>query len=96
MILIIIVSYRLTSLIYAIRYDFGIPSLLVILMIYMLDGFNLETVRTYKRSCGFDLRADRGAVPGSDPSVFPPTGSGVGLFPQISNCLRSISTGTTC
>ena len=49
-ILIIIVSYRLTSLIYAIRYDFGIPSLLVILMIYMLDGFNLETVRTYKRS----------------------------------------------
>lgn len=49
-ILIIIVSYRLTPLIYAIRYDFGIPSLLVILMIYMLDGFNLETVRTYKRS----------------------------------------------
>lgn len=49
-ILIIITVYCLTSWLYGVRYDFGIPSLLVILMIYMLDGFNLETVKPYKRS----------------------------------------------
>lgn len=49
-IVIIFVSYQLTSIIYSIRYDFGIPSLLVILFIYMLSGFNLETVKMYKRS----------------------------------------------
>ncbi len=47
---IIIAVYYLTSWIYGVRYDFGIPSLMVILMIYMLDGFNLETVKAYKRS----------------------------------------------
>lgn len=47
--LIIIVAYQLTSMIYDIRYDFGIPSILVILIIYLLDGFNIETVKTYKR-----------------------------------------------
>ncbi len=48
-ILIIIVAYHLTSMIYDIRYDFGIPSILVIMIIYLLDGFNLEMVKTYKR-----------------------------------------------
>lgn len=49
-IVIIFASYQLTSMIYSIRYDFGIPSLLVILFIYMLSGFNLETVKMYQRS----------------------------------------------
>lgn len=47
--LIIFAVYRITSMLYNILYDFGIPSIIVILMIYLLDGFNLETVRTYKR-----------------------------------------------
>lgn len=48
--LIVLSVYYLTGQVYDVYYDFGIPSVIVILMIYLLDGFNLETVKLYQRS----------------------------------------------
>jgi len=48
--LIVLAVYYLTGQVYDVYYDFGIPSVIVILMIYLLDGFNLETVKLYQRS----------------------------------------------
>jgi signal transduction histidine kinase len=46
----IYLCYSLTSAIYSIRYDFGIPSVIVIFIIYLLDSFDLFNVSLVKRS----------------------------------------------
>lgn len=44
----IAIAYFLISFFYDIRYDFGFPSFIVILIIYLLDGFNLYKVTILK------------------------------------------------
>ncbi len=46
----IVTAYFLISHLYEIRYDFSYPSVLVILIIYLLDGFNLYNVTIIKHA----------------------------------------------